>query len=675
MSEVESIDNIEAARQFLRVSLEKTKELSTKLDGTGSKLEEINQRLPSLEASIKSIPKNENLYLSLRDQIDCAIGPVAAVMKVHGTARELESFLLSNPHSDLSTYLLTIRRLEEALRLLASTCGLAIQWLEGILEFLESNAVSNDQCLLNVKKSLSIIKELRALEGRARVDGGILNAAFDRLETEFSRLLTENAALLSISSSSSFSHEEACNNLSALQASVIQKLRKIAERLNANDRVENCIPLYIKVRVSNARRSLQSLDLEYLDMDFSEVDDIRSIQDHIEQWGKHLELAVKHLFELEYKLCNSVFEKIGSDTKMDCFARIAIESGIISFLQFGKNVTNIKKDPFKLLKLLDIFKVLNNLRSDFNRIFGWEACSEIQTLTRDLIEKVVDSICEIFWELPIQVEAQRRCSSPQDGGVPKLVSFVTDYCNQLLGDEYKPILIQVLAIYQSWKKENYEEGILLNQFHNIMKEIGLNLDAWSKTYLDISLSYLFMMNNHCHFYNLKGTKLGDLMGDSWLGAHEQYKDYYAALYLKESWGNLLPILSQKCLVPISVTGETNQDLDKKRLQAFNEAFDERYEKHSKWVISDESLRQKVCQILVQTIVPVYQRYMKNYGVLVEKDCNASRYVKHTAKGLEIMLSSLFQPTLRKICSTKQAQLYGKIRNVVTNQFRLTLTAI
>lgn len=674
-SESKSTDQIEAARQLLKASLEKSKQVASKLDGTGPMLEKINKSLPYLEAAVRSLPMRETACLSFRDQVDGIIGPVSAVIKVHGTVSELETSLLSDPYSDLSTYLLAVKRFEEALRFLASNCGLAIQWLEGILELLQSNAVSNDQCLLNVNKSLRILKELQALPGRARVNGGVLVAALGRLEAEFRNLLLENTAPLSLSSSSSFGHEEACITPSALPVSVVQKLQKIVERLNANDRVEKCISLYVKVRVSNARRSLQALDLEYLAMELSEINYIQSIQDHIEPWGKHLEMAVKQLFELEHKLCNNVFEKIGSDTKVACFARIAIESGFISFLEFGKKVTNTKKDPIKLLKLMDIFKVLNNLRSDFNRLFSGEACSEIQTLTRDLIKKVVGSICEIFWELPIQVESQRRCSPPSDGGVPKLVSFVTDYCNQLLGDEYRPILIQVLEIHLSWKKEVYEEGVLLSQFHDIMKEIGLNLDTWSKFYSDTSLSYLFMMNNHCHFYNLKGTKLGDVMGASWLGAHEQYKDYYAALYLKESWVNLLPLLSHKCLIPISVNGETNQDLDKKRLKAFNEAFDERYEKHSKWVIADESLRNKVCQILVQTIVPVYQTYMKKYGALVEKDCSASKHVKHTAKGLEIMLSSLFQPKLVNYCSSKQAHLYGQLRNALTNQLRLTLTAI
>lgn len=677
MAELGNIEKIESARDLLKASLEKSKEVASSLDETGSRLQAINERLPSLEAEVRSILMHKSTYVAVRNDIDCVIGPAAAVLRVYNAVCELDRTLsLSDPHTDLFTYLSVMKRLEEGLRFLASNCELAIQWLEDILEPLESISLfANENYLSKLNKSLIILEELHDMERRARLDGGSFSAALDKLENEFRQLLAENTDLIPIVPPLSFVGEEA---MLLLPASVIKKLQIIIERLKANDRLGKCIPLFIEVRAANARRRLKALDLDYLDMPLSEIDDMQTIETYIERWGKHLEMAVKHIFEGEYELCNIVFEKIESDVRMVCFANIAMESAIASFLRFGKEITNIRKDPMKLLKLLDIFKVLNNLRSDFNRLFGNAACSEIQALTRDLIKKVVDGACDIFWELPVQVGLQRRLSPPSNGSVPRLVIFMTDYCNQLLGDDYRPTLIEVLTIHQRWKQENYEGELLSNQFYNIMKEIGVNLDAWTLVYVDKSLSYLFMMNNHCHFCNLKGTKLGDIMGDSWLSAHEQYKDYYAALYLKESWEKILPLLSRpKGLTSINpAVREADQDFDKKRLKAFNEAFDERYAKHSNWVISDESLRQNVCQLLVQAVVPVYRSYIQSYrDYSVEQDASAGKYIKHSPKSLESKLSCLFQPKLSKYCGHKNAWLIGKIKNVFINQFRLTLTAM
>lgn len=667
---MDGIENLVAARSLLKSSLENSRALSSALDNTAEGLKGINQELSSLEAEIRTIPVQKCTFVAIRDHIDRVIGPAMAVLKVYDTILELEKSLLSDPCSDLSAYLLLVKQLEEALKFLADNCGLAIQWLEGILQFLEDNAVANDLYVLNVKKSLRILKELQVTEEQA-----CLFAAFDKLETEFKRLLAQNCVPVSVEFFSSSIEEQTCIAPSPLPVAVIQKLQAIIVRLNADNRLVKCISTYVEVRSLNAIRSLQALDLNYLQMSITESDDVQDREGYIDHWCNHFELAVRHVFEVEYKLCSDVFEKIGSNVWMGCFAKIATQSGILSFLHFGKKLTECKNDPIKLLKLLKIFSTLDNLRVDFNRLFGGEACVEIQTLTRDLIKRVVNGACEIFFELPIQVELQRRSSPPSDGSVPRLVRFVTDYCNQLLGDNYRPVLTQVLVIHQSWKREKYQEGFLTNHVYSIIKEIGLNLDAWVKAHKDMSLSYIFMMNNHSHFCNLKGTKLGDLLGDSWLKGHEQYKDYYMTLYLTESWGKIFAFLGPESRISSSPTRGSINDLIKKRLKAFNEAFDSMYRKQSNWVVPNENLRLKMCELVVQAYAPVYKNYLQNYGLLAKPEASPCRHVKYTAQGLETMLSSLFQPTMRKCGSTKHTQLIGKIRNIVTDNFPMTLMAV
>ncbi|KAF3446510.1 hypothetical protein FNV43_RR11689 [Rhamnella rubrinervis] len=477
-----SIENLIAASNSLRVSLEKSKALGLALQKSGPRLEEISQRLPSLEAAVRPIRADKDALGAVGGHINRAVGPAAAVLK-------------------------------------------------------------------------------------GSLDGGLLEAALDKLENEFRRLLTEHSVPLPMSSSIG---EQACIAPSPLPVSVIQKLQAILGRLIANNRLEKCISIYVEIRSSNVRASLQALDLDYLEISISEFNDVQSIEGYIAQWGKHLEFAVKHLFEVEYKLCNDVFERIGLDVWMDCFAKIAAQAGILAFLQFGKTVTESKKDPVKLLKLLDIFASLNKLRLDFNRLFGGAACIEIQNLTRDLIKRVIDGAAEIFWELLVQVELQRQTPPPQDG-------------------EYE-----------------------------IVKAIELNLETWMKAYEDATLSYMFAMNNHWHlFKHLRGTKLGQLLGDSWLREHEQSKDYYAAV---------------------------------------------------------ERSQEKTCQLIVQAVVPVYRSYMQNYGPLVEQDTSSSKYAKYSVQSLENMILSLFQPKPGRYGSFKGRSPSGKFNNGVSD-LRRTASAV
>ncbi|XP_011082057.1 exocyst complex component EXO70A1 [Sesamum indicum] len=660
------IENLISARKLLKASVEKSKSLGLSLEKFGPRLDEINQRLPSLEVAIRPIRAERDALSAVGGHINRAVVPAAAVLKVFDAIHGLEKSL-SDPQYDLPGYLGVLKRLEEALRFLGENCGMAIQWLADIVEYLEDHKVADEWFISGLKKALSSLRELEAGEEKGRLDGGLLEIALNRLENEFRRLLTENSVPLPMSSPT-LPGEQACIAPSPLPVAVIHKLQAILGRLAANKRLEKCISIYIEVRSSNVRASLQALNLDYLEISVSEFNDVASIEVYIAQWGKHLEFAVKHLFEAEYKLCNDVFERMGLDVWKSCFAKIAAQAGILAFLQFGKTVTESKKDPIKLLKLLDIFASLSKLRLDFNRLFGGAPCAEIQNLTRDLIKRVIEGACEIFWELLVQVELQRHTPPPSDCSIPRVVSFITDYCNKLLGDDYKPILTQVLVIERSWKHEKFQERILINELLNLVKAIELNLETWSKGYEDAVSSYLFLMNNHWHLYKyLKGTKLGGLLGDSWLREHEQYKEYYSTMYLRESWGKLPSLLSREGLILFSGGRATARNLVKQRLKSFNEAFDDMFKKQANWVIADKDLREKTRQAIIQTVVPVYRSYMQNYGPLVEQDQSASKYAKHTAQSLEKTFNSLFHPKPLKHGSFKVRHPSGKFNISTVDQ--------
>ncbi|KAL3645846.1 hypothetical protein CASFOL_011026 [Castilleja foliolosa] len=668
-----SIGNLISARKLLKSNVEKSKALALSLEKSGPRLDEINRRLPTLEVAILPIRAESDALISVGGHINRAVVPAAAVLKVFDAIHGLEKSL-SDPHSDLPGYLRVLKRLEEASKFLGDNCSMAIQWLADIVEYLEDHKVADSRFTSVLKEILKKLRELENGEEKGRLDGGLLDVALERLENEFRCLLNENSVPLPMLSLAE--NEQPCIAPAPLPVAVIQKLQAILSRLIVNDRLEKCVSIYVEVRSSNVRASLKALNLDYLEISVSEFNTVSSIEVYISQWGKHLEFAMKHLFEAEYKLCNDVFERImGLDVMKSCFAKIAAQAGMLAFLQFGKTVTESKKDPVKLLKLLDIFASLNNLRLDFNRLFGGAACIEIQNMTRDLIKRVIEGACEIFWELLVQVELQRNTPPPGDCSIPRVVTFITDYCNKLLGDEYKPILTQVLVIERSWKHEKYQERLLISELLNLVKAIEMNLETWSKGYgEDAVASCFFLMNNHWHlFKHLKGTKLGSILGDSWLNEHEQYKEYYSTMYLRESWGKLPALLSREGLILFSGARATARNLVKQRLKGFNEAFDEMYKKQSNWVIADKDLQERTCQVVTQTIVPVYRSYMQSYGPLVEQDASASKYAKYTAQSLDKMFYALFHPKPAKQGSFRVRQQSGNFNNGVAEQSSPSVT--
>ncbi|KAJ3696247.1 hypothetical protein LUZ60_001624 [Juncus effusus] len=646
------------ARQSLLSSMTKSRALSSTLTLTTPRLDEIKHRLPSLEAAVRPIRAPREALLEVGAHIDRAVGPAAAVLKVFDAVHGLERPLLSGdgPAGDLPGFLDVLARLEEALKFLSENAGLAVQWLDDIVDYLSDNSLADPRFISQLTITLSSLKSDSCSEP---LDGGLLNAALDRLESEFSCLLSANSAPLPLQTPNRSSDQPAIPIAPPpIPTPTIQKLSSILDRLSANDRLSNCISAYVSIRGTNLHTCLTALGTDYLT---SPSDDSQTLGPHVQIWARHLEFLVKHLLESESKLISQLFGKLHPADSASCFADVASQAGILDFLKFGRAVSDAKKDPIKLLRLLEIFNALNKLRLDFNRLFGSKACADIQTRTRELIKKVVDGACEIFWELLTQVQLQRQVAPPSDGAVPRLISFITDYCNKLLSDEYKPDLTQVLVIQKSWKQEKFHERMFNDAILSIVKALELNFENWSKSYEDVNLGCVFMINTHYHFFKyLKGTKLGELLGDDWLREHEQYKDYYIAMFIRETWGKLPSLLSREGLLLFSGGRATARDLVKKRLKSFNESFDEMYQKQTNWLICDREMREKVSGLVVQSVVPVYRSYMQNYGPLVEQEGN--KYVKYTAQGLERMLGGLFQNKPRRTQSFNLRPSNGKSNN-------------
>lgn len=658
------IQNLMAARLRLQASLALSKSISTEMDLTGVRLNELSQRLPFIQAMIKPMHPRQCCFTS---RVNAAITAAGSVLKVSRTVHDLKLSLMSlKPYPNLSAYLSALKQLEDALNFLSQNSALAVKWLEDVAVHLEG-ALPGDKHLSSLKEALIILLKLEASNDRARLGGGCVSAAYDKLEIEFRRLLCTGAP-------PSFTDgKDEVNSVapSPLPVEVIQSLQLIADRLNTCGRIQSCGSAYAEVRGLIVRSRLRDMSYDYIDISTSEMDNVQTIEDHIETWRKNMEFAIKYLLDSEYSLVEEVFALVSEDTQSEIFADTAIKSGILELISFGYNVTKCKKDPIKLLKLLEVFEALINLRTDFNKLFSHQSCAGIQSSTRDLIRRVVYGAWDIFQAFSAQVELQRHTSPPVDGSVHKLLNFVVNYCNKLLDDRYAPLLSQVLYIHQSWNNEKFQEEQHLElEVQSIMKAIEVNLDSWAMSCGDTILSYLFTMNNRLFLCkNLEGTKLGELMGDPWVRKQKECVEYYATLYFRESWSKLVAILNFNDSSSIQHPG--SRISIKKKLKSFNESFDEMYRKHSKWVITERALRDKVCQVVKESVVNSYREFMSKFGHLLEHDVNIVRY---SPRSLENILGSLFLPELGKYGSSKNTHFVDKLKSVVANQFRSNLAA-
>uniref|UniRef100_A0A1J3FMU7 Uncharacterized protein n=1 Tax=Noccaea caerulescens TaxID=107243 RepID=A0A1J3FMU7_NOCCA len=89
-------------------------------------------------------------------------------------------------------YVSDVKRLGEAMKLLSSSCVLALTWLKDTIDFLTENGMPEDHpCGLRFKSSIELLQELQMAEARAYLRGESLYTSMENLETDFERILEE----------------------------------------------------------------------------------------------------------------------------------------------------------------------------------------------------------------------------------------------------------------------------------------------------------------------------------------------------------------------------------------------------------------------------------------------------------------------------------------------------
>ncbi|GER52309.1 exocyst subunit exo70 family protein G1 [Striga asiatica] len=616
-----------AARNILKSSIEKSRDISAALDKTSSKLEKTSRGLPYLQSAIHDVANKCSIY-EIKSEIDRAIGPAAGALKVLSLVHEVQASLETDPRvAGLFAYINDVKRLQEALKLLVSNCRLAIIWLEDIDRGLFADGDDFGDWYFG--RVSTVVKKLDELQGKGYCSG-VLSSALDRLEHEYKRLVTESRTI---------------DDFPAPDA--IRELQAIIEILAANGRLDRCVSVYTEARVENARATLRALGM---DIQLYKTVSSQTVESYVDMWDQHMEFVVRHLLHSERRLCSEVYRD--DDTWMNCFAKIASGCGFTEILDFARRICGSKREAIKLPRLLRVFSTLDRLRLDFNDLFGGRFCVGIQKKTRGLVRRVVRETCEIFYKLSAQVELQRAWGPPPDGSIPRLVRFVTDYCSHLLEDGNNSlILTRVLEINRAWNNELVDGRQLLSfEINNVMKAVETNLETWARSYEDAALSHVFMMNSHWYlFKRVRGTELGKLMGDSWVWAHEGSFGYHAVSYMRESWEKIVELLREDGLTFFPGGRAVDRDLVKKRIRLFCEAFDNMYRKQSKWMLSDKALRWKICQLIVETIVRPYKSYLQRFM--------PAGLEYHSGESLENLIGKLFQlPKLGKQSNSKCTDL-------------------
>ncbi|KAJ9559725.1 hypothetical protein OSB04_004885 [Centaurea solstitialis] len=606
------LTKLESACSDLKTLLNSSTNLQTSLNKLDTNF---NTKQESLNVASRRLAPLHSLSIAskaLETRINRAVSPALVLIDGFKISESLQRKLvdistkLSVEKSEarrlrlLIKYVDCVDKLNIAIDLISQEGGPAIQRLQEVVEFLSRTKATDQFRTHRLRETLATLTMLYETEVDSMKFDGLLDEALLSLQDEFEGILQQlrhhNIGVVEEGGGDGDSGVEA--EVADLGTEMeVEVLRRISETLTANDCLDICIDIFVKVRYKRAAKALMRLNPDYLrTYNPEEIDQMEweSLETSISLWIQHFELAVKTVFVSEKNLCNRVLGNIMEGVIwQECFVKIA-DKIMAVFFRFGEGVARSNKEPQKLFKLLDMFDSLERLKPEFSEIFEGEAGADICSRFRELEKLLVHASTKVYWEFGLQIEGnQDGLPPPQDGSVPKLVRYAINYLKYLTTDNYSEPMAQVLRTEQIWKGGTLSkptENLLKEAISNVMEALQRNIETKRSFYKDKVLYHVFTMNTYWKNYKVVAEEA-------------------AYLYEKQAWGGLVRLLDNEG------TNDDGTETDAKgKIEAFLKGFEEIAQRHTgRYSIVEADLREQIKEATVKLIVPAYSDFLDAFS--------------------------------------------------------------
>ncbi|CAI9267140.1 unnamed protein product [Lactuca saligna] len=681
MEDYPMLTKLELACSDLKTLLKSSANLQTNLEKLDDNFDTLQETLTVASRRLAPLQSLSIASKALETRINRAVSPALVLIDGFRISESLQRKL-----DDISTklpaqksqnkrlrllikYVDCVDKLNIAINLLSQEGGPAIQRLQEVVEFLSRTKATDQFRTHRLRETLVALNALYETEVDSMKFDGLLDEALLNLQDEFEGILLQ---LRHHNIGGDDDDGEAATAATELGTEMeVEVLRRISETLTANDCLDICIDIFVKVRYKRAAKALMRLNPDYLrTYKPEEIDEMEweSLETSITLWIQHFELAIRTVFISEKTLCHQVLGNIMEGAIwQECFVKIA-DKIMAVFFRFGEGVARSNKEPQKLFKLLDMFDSLERLKTEFSNVFEGEAGVDICSRFRELEKLLVHSSSKVYWEFGLQIEDnQDGLPPPQDGSVPKLVRYAINYLKYLTTVNYCQPMARVLRTEQIWKSgtgiTDSDEDLLKDAISNVMEALHRNIETKRAAYKDKVMYHVFTMNTYWYIYmRTRNTELGKLLGENYM--RKNYKvvaEEAAYLYEKQAWGGLVRLLDKE---DIGDEGIGNENIIKGKLEAFLKGFEEIAQRHtSRYSIPEADLRAQIKEATVKLIVPVYSNFLEVFSGII----NVKLY--SSPESVESLLGQIFSGNGRSSSMSARRREINRLegRNSVSSE--------
>ncbi|KAM3252992.1 hypothetical protein P3L10_007062 [Capsicum annuum] len=437
---------------------------------------------------------------------------------------------------------------------------------------------------------------------------------------------------------------------------VIPDLRCIANLMFDSNYCRECSQAFINVRKDGLDDCLFILEVEKLSIEDVLKMEWSSLNSKIRRWLRAMKIFVRIYLASEKWLSDQIFSELEAVSSV-CFAE-ASKASILQLLNFGEAIAIGPHQPEKLIRILDMYKVLADLTPDIDAVYSDEAGLCVRTECQDILRSLGDCAKATFLEFENAVASSISVNPFPGGGIHHLTRYVMNYMKTLI--DYSKTLDELLkghekedsvAILPDMTPDKEEDSTdrccyispLAQHFRSFTSILECNLEDKSRLYKDESLGHLFLMNNiHYMAEKVKKSNLRTILCDGWIRKHNWKFQHHAMSYERATWSSILSLLRDEGLQNPG-SNSIARTLLKERLYNFYLAFEDVYKSQTGWSIPDSQLRE---DLRISTSLKVIQAHRTFVG----RHTNhiSDKHIKYTADDLENFLLDLFEGSPRSL---------------------------
>ncbi|XP_049394370.1 exocyst complex component EXO70A1-like [Solanum stenotomum] len=458
------------------------------------------------------------------------------------------------------------------------------------------------------------------------------------------------------SSSSSYRSTSSIREVDLMPPVAIYDLRSIAERMISAGYLRECIQVYGSVRKSAVESSFRKLGIEKLSIGDIQRLDWETLETKIRRWIRAAKVCVRILFASEKKLCEQIFESLGTATDDACFME-TIKGPAIQLFNFAEAISISRRSPEKLFKILDLHDALSDLLPDVEIVFESKSSESIRVQAVEILSRLGEAARGILSEFENAVLREPSKVPVPGGTIHPLTRYVMNYISLI--SDYKKTMGE-LIVSQPSTGSRYSsdpntpdmdfadlEGLTPLALHLIWIIVILqfNLEGKSKHYRDTSLAHLFMMNNvHYIVHKTKGSpELGEMIVDDFLRKLTGKFRQAATSYQRATWVRVLHCLRDEGLhVSGSFSSGVSKSALRERFKTFNALFEEVHRTQSTWLIPDTQLREELRISIAEKLIPAYRSFLGRFRSHIESGRHPENYIKYTVEDLENAVLDFFE---------------------------------